>query len=71
MTDYHYISFQSTMERDVTASQHKHWRTTQERVEKFISDNSFKDVNLRGKLYPRAKEVDSKLIITGLGIIAV
>ncbi|XP_045117159.1 alpha-mannosidase 2C1-like isoform X2 [Portunus trituberculatus] len=46
------------MERDVTASQHKHWRTTQERVEKYISDNSFKDVNLRGKLYPKAKEVD-------------
>eukprot|EP00731_Ephydatia_muelleri_P024288 Em0016g559a len=29
----------------------KHWRATQERVEKYISDTYFTDVNLRGRLY--------------------
>lgn len=49
------------MEKDVTASQHKHHRTTLERVEKYISHNQFKDVNLRSKLFPEAKQVDSML----------
>jgi alpha-mannosidase len=30
----------------------KHWRATLERIEKFISDTYFTDVNLRGRLYP-------------------
>ena len=48
------------MEKDVVASQHKHWRTTLERLEKYISHNLFKDVNLQSKLYPKAKPVDSR-----------
>lgn len=27
----------------------KHWRATQERVEKFLSDTYFTDANLRGR----------------------
>ena len=29
----------------------KHWKATQERVEKFLSDTYFTDVNLRGRYF--------------------
>lgn len=53
-----------TMEQIVVASLHKHRRTTLERIEKYISHNQFKDINLRSKLFPEAKEVDSMLTLT-------
>jgi alpha-mannosidase len=37
----------------------KHNRCTLERIEKFISDVYFTDVNLRGRLYPRRVPVTS------------
>ncbi|XP_071529830.1 alpha-mannosidase 2C1-like [Panulirus ornatus] len=46
------------MDDDVKASMHKHRHTTLERLEKYISENHFQDVNLRGKLYPFSKEID-------------
>ncbi|KAG7162125.1 alpha-mannosidase 2C1-like isoform X2 [Homarus americanus] len=46
------------MDEDVKASMHKNRRTTLERIEKYISDKQFRDVNLRGKLYPFSKEID-------------
>lgn len=45
------------MDEEVTASLHKHRRTTLERLEKYISDTYFTDVNLRGKLYPFKKNI--------------
>lgn len=47
------------MDEEVTASLHKHRRTTLERLEKYISDTYFTDVNLRGKLYPFKKNISS------------
>lgn len=44
---------------NVTASLHKNYRTTLERIEKFISDTYFTDVNLRGKLYPQSKKISN------------
>lgn len=49
------------MEQSVVASCHKHRRTTLERIEKYISHNQFKDVNLRSRLFPAAKVVDRLL----------
>lgn len=37
----------------------KHKRTTLERAEKFVSSMYFKDVNLRGRLYPKVQSVIS------------
>ncbi|CAL4079511.1 unnamed protein product, partial [Meganyctiphanes norvegica] len=42
---------------NVTASLHKNYRTTLERIEKFISEIYFIDVNLRGKLYPTSNKI--------------
>ena len=38
----------------------KHWRATQERVEKFLSDTYFTDANLRGR-YVFFREVLNQL----------
>lgn len=57
-----------TMDDDVKASMHKHRHTTLERMEKYISENNFQDVNLRGKLYPFSKEIDRKYIRYVIGI---
>ncbi|XP_069185625.1 alpha-mannosidase 2C1 isoform X1 [Procambarus clarkii] len=46
------------MDEEVKASMHKHRRTTLERIEKYVSDQHFEDVNLYGKLYPFSKEID-------------
>ena len=37
------------LEKDTGPAVLKHWRITQERIEKFLSDIYFTDVNLKGR----------------------
>ncbi|XP_076038916.1 alpha-mannosidase 2C1-like [Oratosquilla oratoria] len=49
------------MDSKVVASLHKHKRSTLERIEKYISDTYFTDVNLKGKVHPMKQPFDEIL----------
>ena len=56
---YNRLVFSKMFDPEVTASLIKNKRTTLERIEKYISNVYFTDVNLYGKLYPQTKRIDS------------
>lgn len=46
------------MDLSVTASSHKHQRSTLSRIHNYITHNQFQDVNLLARLRPNTRQLD-------------